>query len=153
MNFGKILQHNLPKMRAGDRRRFWNFFRKFIWFGAVVLPLDIKPDVNHVAICILYARPLHHRGDFHINVPQNHFHCSFLQSLITTMIFSKIVWKVICSYFGNYVYYINTTTWYYDQLQFTTFSRRLDGGAYCGASVGGKCMVSKAMLVLYAFAV
>ena len=39
------------------------------------------------------------------------------------------------------------------QLQFTTSSRRLDGGAYCGAPVGGKCMVSKAKLVLYAFAV
>ena len=38
-------------------------------------------------------------------------------------------------------------------IQFTTSSRRLDGGAYCGASVGGKCMVSKAKLVLYAFAV
>ena len=38
-------------------------------------------------------------------------------------------------------------------LQFTTSSRRLDGGAYCGAPVGGKCMVSKAKLVLYAFAV
>ena len=39
------------------------------------------------------------------------------------------------------------------QVQFTTSSRRLDGGAYCGAPVGGKCMVSKAKLVLYAFAV
>ena len=39
------------------------------------------------------------------------------------------------------------------QIQFTTSSRRLDGGAYCGAPVGGKCMVSKAKLVLYAFAV
>ena len=38
-------------------------------------------------------------------------------------------------------------------IQFTTSSRRLDGGAYCGAPVGGKCMVSKAKLVLYAFAV
>ena len=38
-------------------------------------------------------------------------------------------------------------------LQFTTSSRRLDGGASCVASVGGKCMVSKAKLVLYAFAV
>ena len=38
-------------------------------------------------------------------------------------------------------------------VQFTTSSRRLDGGAYCGAPVGGKCMVSKAKLVLYAFAV
>ena len=25
-------------------------------------------------------------------------------------------------------------------IQFTTSSRRLDGGAYCGASVGGKCI-------------
>ena len=32
------------------------------------------------------------------------------------MIFSKRAWKVICSYFGGYVYYIGTTTWYYDQL-------------------------------------
>ena len=40
-----------------------------------------------------------------------------------------------------------------NMLQFTTSSRRLDGGAYCGAPVGGKCMVSKAKLVLYAFAV
>ena len=40
-----------------------------------------------------------------------------------------------------------------DNIQFTTSSRRLDGGAYCGAPVGGKCMVSKAKLVLYAFAV
>ena len=40
-----------------------------------------------------------------------------------------------------------------DHIQFTTSSRRLDGGAYCGAPVGGKCMVSKAKLVLYAFAV
>ena len=39
------------------------------------------------------------------------------------------------------------------KVQFTTSSRRLDGGAYCGAPVGGKCMVSKAKLVLYAFAV
>ena len=39
------------------------------------------------------------------------------------------------------------------RLQFTTSSRRLDGGAYCGAPVGGKCMVSKVKLVLYAFAV
>ena len=39
------------------------------------------------------------------------------------------------------------------KLQFTTSSRRLDGGAYCGAPVGGKCMVPKAKLVLYAFAV
>ena len=39
------------------------------------------------------------------------------------------------------------------EVQFTTSSRRLDGGAYCGAPVGGKCMVSKAKLVLYAFAV
>ena len=39
------------------------------------------------------------------------------------------------------------------QVQFTTSSRRLDGGAYCGAPVGGKCMVSKAKLVLFAFAV
>ena len=39
------------------------------------------------------------------------------------------------------------------EIQFTTSSRRLDGGAYCGAPVGGKCMVSKAKLVLYAFAV
>ena len=38
-------------------------------------------------------------------------------------------------------------------VQFTTSSRRLDGGAYCEAPVGGKCMVSKAKLVLYAFAV
>ena len=38
-------------------------------------------------------------------------------------------------------------------IQFTTSSRRLDGGAYCGAPVGGKCTVSKAKLVLYAFAV
>ena len=38
-------------------------------------------------------------------------------------------------------------------IQFATSSRRLDGGAYCGAPVGGKCMVSKAKLVLYAFAV
>ena len=38
-------------------------------------------------------------------------------------------------------------------IQLTTSSRRLDGGAYCGAPVGGKCMVSKAKLVLYAFAV
>ena len=35
----------------------------------------------------------------------------------------------------------------------TTSSRRLDGVAYCGAPVGGKCMVSKAKLVLYALAV
>ena len=40
-----------------------------------------------------------------------------------------------------------------EDVQFTTSSRRLDGGAYCGALVGGKCMVSKAKLVLYAFAV
>ena len=38
-------------------------------------------------------------------------------------------------------------------IQLTMSSRRLDGGAYCGAPVGGKCMVSKAKLVLYAFAV
>ena len=38
-------------------------------------------------------------------------------------------------------------------VQLTTSSRRLDGGAYCGARVGGKCMVSKAKMVLYAFAV
>ena len=38
-------------------------------------------------------------------------------------------------------------------IQFTTSSRRLDGGANCGAPVGGKCLVSKAKLVLYAFAV
>ena len=38
-------------------------------------------------------------------------------------------------------------------IQFTTSSPRLDGGAYCGAPVGGKWMVSKAKLVLYAFAV
>ena len=42
---------------------------------------------------------------------------------------------------------------FYIKVQFTTSSRRLDGGAYCGAPVGGKCMVSKAKLVLYAFAV
>ena len=41
----------------------------------------------------------------------------------------------------------------YKKVQFTTSSRRLDGGAYCVAPVGGKCMVSKAKLVLYAFAV
>ena len=29
-------------------------------------------------------------------------------------------------------------------VQFTTSSRRLDGGPYCWAPVGGKCMVSKA---------
>ena len=42
---------------------------------------------------------------------------------------------------------------FFGMVQFTTSSRRLDGGAYCGAPVGGKCMVSKAKLVLYAFAV
>ena len=26
------------------------------------------------------------------------------------------------------------------EIQFTTSSRRLDGGAYCGAPVGGKCI-------------
>ena len=28
-------------------------------------------------------------------------------------------------------------------IQATTSSRGQDGGAYCGAAVGGKCMVSK----------
>ena len=38
-------------------------------------------------------------------------------------------------------------------LQLTTSSRRQDGGAYCEAALGGKCMASKGKLVLYAFAV
>ena len=37
-------------------------------------------------------------------------------------------------------------------IQLTTSSRRQNGGAYCGAVVGGKCMVSKAKLVIYVFA-
>ena len=35
----------------------------------------------------------------------------------------------------------------------TTSSHRQDGGAYCEAADGGKCMASKGKLVLYAFAV
>ena len=50
-------------------------------------------------------------------------------------------------------YYLYEMKMLMQMLQFTTSSRRLDGGAYCGAPVGGKCMVSKAKLVLYAFAV
>ena len=38
-------------------------------------------------------------------------------------------------------------------LQPTTSSHGQDGGAYCGAAVGGKCMVSTAKLVVFAFAV
>ena len=34
----------------------------------------------------------------------------------------------------------------YNQISKTTSSRREDGGAYCGAAFGGKCMVSKAKL-------
>ena len=37
-------------------------------------------------------------------------------------------------------------------VQLTTSSRRQDGGAYCEAAVGGKCMASKGKLVLYAVA-
>ena len=37
-------------------------------------------------------------------------------------------------------------------LQLAMSSRRQNGGAYCGAAVGGKCMVSKAKLVIYEFA-
>ena len=33
-------------------------------------------------------------------------------------------------------------------VQPATTSRAQDGGAYCGAAVGGKCMVSKAKLVI-----
>ena len=36
-------------------------------------------------------------------------------------------------------------------IQFTMFSRRQDGGAYRGADVSGKCMVSLGKLVLFAF--
>ena len=39
------------------------------------------------------------------------------------------------------------------KIQFTTSSRRQDGGAYCEAAVDGICMPSKGKLVLYAFAV
>ena len=35
-------------------------------------------------------------------------------------------------------------------IQPTTSSHAQDGGAFCGAAVGGKCMVSKTRLVLYA---
>ena len=38
-------------------------------------------------------------------------------------------------------------------LQPITSSLALDGGAYYGAAVGGKCMVSIAKLVLFVFAV
>ena len=37
-------------------------------------------------------------------------------------------------------------------MQCTTFSCEQDGGAFCGAAVGGKCMASKGKLVLYAVA-
>ena len=37
-------------------------------------------------------------------------------------------------------------------LQLTTSSHRQNWGAYCGAVVGGKCMVSKAKFVIYEFA-
>ena len=37
-------------------------------------------------------------------------------------------------------------------IQLTTSSCRQNGGAYCGAAVGGKCMVSKAKFVIYEFA-
>ena len=38
------------------------------------------------------------------------------------------------------------------ELQLTTSSRRQDGGAYCGAAVGGKSIVPKEKLVIYEFA-
>ena len=38
-------------------------------------------------------------------------------------------------------------------VQLTTSSRRQDGGAYCEAAVGGKCVASKGKLFLYVFAV
>ena len=38
-------------------------------------------------------------------------------------------------------------------IQSTTSSHRQDGGPYCEATVGGKCMVSKEELFLFAFAV
>ena len=37
-------------------------------------------------------------------------------------------------------------------IQPSTSSHGQDGGAYCGAAFGGKCMQSKAKLVVYAFA-
>ena len=37
-------------------------------------------------------------------------------------------------------------------IQPSTSSHGQDGGAYCRAAVGGKCMQSKAKLVVYAFA-
>ena len=39
------------------------------------------------------------------------------------------------------------------KVQLTTSSRRQNGGAYCGATVGGKRMVSNAKLVIYEFAI
>ena len=64
-----------------------------------------------------------------------------------------ILYFVLCIlYFIFCVFYFVPFSLYV-VLQFTTSSRRLDGGAYCGASVGGKYMVSKAKLILYAFAV
>ena len=40
-----------------------------------------------------------------------------------------------------------------DDVQSTTSNSAQNGGAYCGSAFGGKCMVSKAKLVVYAFAV
>ena len=39
------------------------------------------------------------------------------------------------------------------EAQSTTSCRAQDGGAHCGAAVGGKGMVSKAKLVVYGFGV
>ena len=39
------------------------------------------------------------------------------------------------------------------RIQLTTSGRRQDGGAHCGAAVGGKCMVSQVKLVIYEFAI
>ena len=92
-----------------------------------------------------------------------HLYCLYSKSYCPQLFLSTLTWnkkkiktRTICStmvhIFDN-CSILYSLSLYTSLVQLTTSSRRLDGGAYCGAPVGGKCMVSKAKLVLYAFAV